>query len=614
MRNKKIIWILLSGCWVLVFSVFAQMPLKPNERQLQQRLASEYERLSDFEQALRIYTELYQQDARDNLAADGIQRVLIELKRYDEVIRFINQRLLQQYDLRVHGELGNVLYKMGNEKAAVETWNAILQKHEANPNAYQIVARTMILNRLLDEAIQVFLQGRKKLHDETLFTLDLAGLYAARLDYRNATQEYLHYLAQNPSQYAYIELNLNRFTSEEPEALADVIQILKNFLTKTPAQLNYRKLLVSTYLSVAAFDQAFAELTELDLLEARTKKKNELGEMLFEFANNALQDGNYSFAEQTFKLLLQRYPQSVFTERARFGLARSLQSQENHVGALEIYQQLVIQDQTSYQAGEALLQIGDVKMNSQFDPASAREAYLKLLKNYRSGENYTKAIFRIGDCYFAEGNLKEARKWYEKPLQEKGVTLPVKIQASFNLAQLDLAEDQLEKAQTRFNEIISQANTKNDLEAQTLVNDALEWSLLIEENRVRTDSSFRLFTNTIQLKREHKYDQAIAKLNTLILRFPTAAIVDEALVKKAELYWLMGNYLNAIKTYQQLIQDFPESYFCDQAKFKVGGIYETNLMDYHQAIQTYEQFLVEYPKSIYLEEVRRRIRILERNL
>jgi tetratricopeptide (TPR) repeat protein len=614
MLNKKVRWILIPFCWVFVFSVFAQLPLKPNERQLQQRLASEYERLGDFEQALRIYTKLYQQDSNDNVVADAIQRVLIEQKRYDEAIKFINQRLLQRYDLRVHSELGNVLYKMGDEKAASDTWNVIIQKNEGNPNVYQFVARMMIQNRLLDEAIQVFQQGRKKLHDDDLFTLDLAGLYAARLDYRKATKEYLRYLSQNPSQYAYIELNLNRFTSEEPEALADVIQVLKEFLGRAPEQLNYRKLLVSTYLSVAAFDQAFAEIIELDAREAVTKKKNEGGEMLFEFANYALQDGNYSFAEQSFKLLLQRYPQSVYAERARFGLARSLQLQENHGGALEIYQQLLTQDQNSYQAAEALLQIGDVKLNSQFDPASAREAYLKLLKDYRSSENYTKATFRVGDCYFAEGNLKEARKWYEKPLKEKGVAAPVKIQASFNLAQLDLAEDHFEDAQTRFNEIVSQVDVKNDFEGQTLVNDALEWSVLIEENRVSTDSSFHLFTKTIQLKRAHKYDQAVAKLTTIILRFPTAVIVDEALAKKAEFYTLLGNYLNAVKTYQQLIQDFPESYLGDQAKFKMGGIYETNLMDYHQAIQTYEQFLVEYPKSIYLEEVRRRIRILERNL
>lgn len=603
-------------CTIFIPLVLLQaQPQKINQTLVsqQQRLAREYEQLGDFDQALNIYRQLYQANPDNYIAFSGIQRILISQKRYDEMIQLLQSRLEFRYDMRIHADLGSIYFMNDNRKEAYRIWNEIIDKNEKNASAYQFVARGMLENRLIDEAIEIYLKARKKTRDDEIFNIELANLYAARNDYKKATGEYLDYLEKHPTQFNFIKSTISRFINEDKETADLVITMLIEQIKESPRQANLRTLLMDVYLGTDQYEPAFEQVIYLDEIESKKDKNKEQGKILYDFGNNALSDENFTFAERAFEMVLEKYPESVFVSQAKFGLARSYQLQGNYGQALQVYQELIAANKRSFQAQEALFQIGEVKLSKQFDPAGARTAYENILKYYRRGDKYYEAVYKIGECYFAEGNLTLAREWFNRPLKEKELPATAKISALYYLAELDIVDGQLAAARTKLEELLDLKNANIKEQELTLVNDALEWLLLLEENS-SDSASLAMYTKTILLEKERRYEKGISILDSLIAAYPDAPIISSAWIQKARFYEYQENYQQAIASYRKIIADHGESFYVDLAKMKIGDVYTYHLNDPTQGMREYEEFLVEYPQSIYLEDVRRKIRLLERNL
>ncbi|MBN2092065.1 tetratricopeptide repeat protein [candidate division KSB1 bacterium] len=601
----------------LILAIFLQNGITQNQislqnKQQQLRIAQEYENLGDFTQALSIYEQIHQSNPDDPLAFDGIKRIFSNQKRFAELITLIEKQLQRRYDLTLETELGTAYYKSGKEKEAHKLWSQILEKSKHSLDAYHYVAQEMIENRLYDEATALYLEGRKKNSRHELFTLELANLFSARLDYSNAANEYLNYLRINPRQYPYIESSINRLIENEPDIVQNLIEIVRKKTTETPNDTNLRKLLVNFYLNKRDYENGFAEMTLLDQLESGLKNNPQMGQSLFEFGTDLLHAGAYIYAERAFNLLIQKYPQSPMADLAQLGLARTFQLQNNHDQALMTYQELIARSKNTNQTQEALFEIAEVKLNQQFDPPGARSAYQQILKSSKGGDRYYRALFGIGDSFFAEGRLTDAREWYSKPLKQAQLPFKDRMTANYKLALIDVVAEKFDAAQNKLNEIITQASSQHQQEELVLVNDALDLSLLLESNA--TDAALKLLAKKILLQKQNKIQDSINLLLEIVQKYPQSNLLDRVIMELGELYSLSRDYVNSIKSFQRLITEFPKSNYCDIAKFKIGEIYEIGLGNHPQAIKEYEEFLMQYPRSIYLEDVRRKIRSLERNL
>ena len=85
----------------------------------------------------------------------------MKLKKYTEAIQVVNEMLniINEYYIKV--DLGEVYYKSNNKQEALKIWHDIIKKDDQNPAIYQAVANSMIANRLVDEAINIYKTGRK---------------------------------------------------------------------------------------------------------------------------------------------------------------------------------------------------------------------------------------------------------------------------------------------------------------------------------------------------------------------------------------------------------------------------------------------------------------------
>jgi len=184
---------------LLVFATAGTRSQTP-DAQAKFRLAQGFEQSGEFDRALELYRELLTRDPQNYVFFDGVHRMAMQLKRYDEAIAVIKARLEGlPTDIPLHAMLGTAYYRAGREQEAMEIWDRTITLDPGNLQTYRAVASVLIENRLLDRAADVYRKGRARSDDPSVFSMELAQLLAATMDYAGATGEYLRWLQQNPA-------------------------------------------------------------------------------------------------------------------------------------------------------------------------------------------------------------------------------------------------------------------------------------------------------------------------------------------------------------------------------------------------------------------------------
>jgi TolA-binding protein len=77
---------------------------------------------------------------------------------------------------------------------------------------------------------------------------------------------------------------------------------------------------------------------------------------------------------------------------------------------------------------------------------------------------------------------------------------------------------------------------------------------------------------------------------------------DKYLFDGGIIYYDSGNYENALTVFQQLVNDFPDSQYADDAQYYIGYINEKKLGYYIQALLEYQELINNYPDSSYADD------------
>ena len=86
--------------------------------------------------------------------------------------------------------------------------------------------------------------------------------------------------------------------------------------------------------------------------------------------------------------------------------------------------------------------------------------------------------------------------------------------------------------------------------------------------------------------------------NPIVVR----AVDDKYLFDGGVIYYNMEDYNNAITTFQQLINDYPDSEYADDAQYYIGYINEKKLGYYIQALLEYQKLIDNYSNSEYADD------------
>ncbi len=570
------------------------------------RLAYDYEAVGQYERAAQVFGALYARNPQNVAAYQGVRRNLLRLGRLDELAAVIKRRL-SSGDLQAQVDWAELLYRKGQEKEALREWNKVLQDHPRNLNAYELVAVSLTENRLLDEAIAVYRQARERMGRPSLFALQLADLYAARLNFREATRENLLFLRENPQQWGVVQSRVGSYATDA-QGVAEAAEVITQELATSPHQLQLRRVLASLWVRSRRWPLAFENFVEIDRLVAETERnRGALGAELFGFAETARQEGAHDIAEKAYALILAGSPPRPLPRRAECHRRVLLKETERYQAAIDGF--LAVRDRypRSREGCAALLEAASIYLSFLRDPANCQLLVRRLLEECRPGNEQSNALVLLGDARVAGGDIPGAWEAYRQASRVIGSADNEAAQvAQFKMGELAFLTGDVDSATVLLSRVAAQGSGR-------VVNDALELLLLINENR-DDGAGLQTFAQARLLRRQWQQQRALQLLEGLVELEPAPAIADEAWMEIASIHTEGEMYDKALKAYDRVYKGFLDSRLRELALKSKAELLETHLADEAGAAKAYEELLVTFPASVYVEQVRKRLRALDGKL
>ena len=105
---------------------------------------------------------------------------------------------------------------------------------------------------------------------------------------------------------------------------------------------------------------------------------------------------------------------------------------------------------------------------------------------------------------------------------------------------------------------------------------------------------------------QNKFDEAIEKLNQIVITFPNHSLEDDVLYAKAQISKSLKRYTHAINFYNEVIEKHPDEIRCDNAIFELANLYDTVLDDQEKAKELFQKLFIEYSDSTFAIEARKK--------
>ncbi len=597
---KKLLVILLS------VPVFLWAQNNPTQQQ-RYMLGQGYLQAGQLEKAKSIYEELYNQNPDNFQFFEALNNVYLQLKDYQGSIQIIQNRMQKiTPDADMYGLLGSTYYLMGNSEQAYKTWDEGLQKLPPDPMKYRIIANYVLDRRDFDKAIEILKKGKNESNDPVIFSYQLADLYALTMRFTEAAEEYVFILNQNPQQVSNVQNKIFNYINKT-DALPKTIEVFEN---NAGDNQGIRYLLARLYVENKNYQKAFDLYLDLD------KEFKKQGTDLVRLADLLYSDGNYKTAEKFYNEIIDRFSDSPVVSSAKLGYAKTLEAQvEQNTGdswkpyhgfnsvsqdkidkIVSAYNDVISQFPNSDVALESYLQLGNLKLYSQGDLASAEDYYNKILTKAPFSAFGAPAELASGKIELMKGNLDAAAGFFQKVTKRPKIPEDQKNSSKYLLARIDFYKGNFKEAK---NQLVQILNNLGD----NYANDAIELSLLL--NTTMNDSSELVrFANAEFLADQKKFTEAAEKYH-LVAENPKAFMLKNiAELREAEMELAAGNTDKSVEMLDSIAGEESKNIYSDKALYLLGNIYEFGLNDTTKAIEKYEELLAKYPSSLYLDDAR----------
>jgi tetratricopeptide (TPR) repeat protein len=574
------------------------------------KLALQYFELKEFEKANVYFEDLYEKNPEGWFGY--YYKSLIGAKDYSKAEKITKKQLKQnRQDVYLYVYLARI-YKLENEEKKAKEYyeKAIKELEPVQPNIENLAAAFKD-DLLFDYAIEVYNKGRRATPEYPYF-YERAEIYKSKNDLGAMINEYLDALEFRESEIQAVQTNLQNSLGYDDDEGGIKNPLLKQELQKR-IQKHPDKVILSEFLIFIQkqqmdFEGAFVQSRALD------KRLKEDGQRIYELAKICMSNQQWETAGRCFDYIIEKGPDNVYHDAAIID------------GLTVEYLALTSKPQPPQEAlvmlEQKLTKANEKYRNSFLNPAILKNlAYLKAYYLNKSQEAIallegfinlsgidaaTRAEYKImlADIYLIKGEIWEASLLYsqvEKDFKYEAIGQ----EAKFRNAKLSFYAGDFAWSKT-------QADVLKGATSKLIANDALDLSLIITDaiGVDTNDLPLKLFSSAELMILQHRYNEAILRMDSINQLFSTNTLGDDIYYKKAQIYFTLGKFQDAEAMYKNIIEYYPGDLYGDDAQFKLAELYEKNINDKEKAKLAYEELLVKYPGSIYTVEARKRFRLL----
>ena len=585
--------LLISIVFSLLFclSVFSQT----------EDLAESYFNEGDYGKSLLTYQKLYEKEKKQKyfLRVIDCHR---QLEQLNEAEGLLLEKLEQRKSLTYTIEL------VYNYQLKKDTLNANLNYEKAiegvreNPAFTFSAARRFEKHVLLDQAARTYELGMK-LKPNSNYTIQLARIYGEQARFEKMFNSYLGYVERKPNYIDNIKRIFSQFITED-KSQENNVSLRKALLKRIQSNPNllWNQLLSWLFVQQKEYEKSFAQE------KAIYKRQMQSLESIVDLAIITIDEDENEMAKEILEFVIANSQESeMILEAHQLQLTLDTKNAVDNKDYKSIDERYKMLFQDFGRGQQTLdLQVAYAHFLAFYlnDTETAISFLKDTLKIQLAPLEESKVKIELGDILVFEEKFNEALIYYSQ-IQYKVKNSVLSQKARFKVAKTSYYKGD-------FNWAESQLKILKKSTSQLTANDALDLKLLISDNRNEDSlqTALKLYSKADLLAFQNRTDESINLLDQVLEAHKTETIVDQALLKQAQLFEKQKEYLKAEANYLRIIADFKDDILVDDAYYHLAELYANHLDQIDKAKEFYEKIIFEHADSIYFVESRKKFRLL----
>ena len=567
-----------------------------------EQLANNYYEKGDFEKAKLIYEELLKGSPSNTQYFLRTVDCYQQLQMYDVAEKTIQDRYNKYKQGVFLVELGYNFQLQKNDSKAKSYYEQAIDKIKTSPNDVYGIGNSFEKKVLLEYAVKAYQTGMQ-VQPNYNFNFQIGMLYGQLGKTDLMIDMLLTESYQNPQNSNLIQTQLARFMNGETDNTAFKDAMRKALILKTQKDQDvfWNHYLSWFYVQQKEFGKAFIQE------KAIYKREPESLISIVNLSQFAINEDDTDTAEEILNFILQNTKDLdlLVESNARLMQIKIDKAQEKDYPAItnELQQLLTTYEITPFTLSLQLIQAHFLAFNLK-KTEEAKAIVKKALELNLNAYQQTDAKMELADILLLEEKFNQALIYYSQiQLDLKNDVMT--YEASLKAAKTSYFKTDFDWALTQFKALKS-ANT------QLIANDALEYFLLINDNKAAdsTQTALKQFAKGDFLIYQNKKPEAIAQFQSILKTYKGQEIEAVTMLRLGKIYESLKDYNSALSQYQQIIDHHSDGIYVDEALFFSAEIYNDELHDTEKAKPLYEKVIFNHQDSIYFVDARKKYREL----
>lgn len=572
------------------------------------RLAQQYYQNGEYEKASVLFERLYRSNELQDFYFDRYVECLLSLEQYDDAEKTIKKELKKYPDrLSFYVSLGNLYERQLRMNEAGAEYEKAVKNLPADRAMVVKLAQSFLQLAKYDLAIATYEKGAKMLEDDGTFAYNLGDLYRRQGNSPLMVESYLNSLQKNPGRLISLQTIFQRYFS--PADFEELQTQLYTRIQEDQQNIYFLELLAWVFIQRKDYKNALRQVKALD------RQLRETGLRVFQFAETVANDKDYDTAIDAYSYIItEKGPSTPIYVESKRQLLRCkrqklvedfIYTREELLLLEQEYLQFLDEFGRTRNTAPIMLELSELQAYYLNDMEKAT----LLLQEMVNMPGLQLAVQARGKLALADYFLIQGERW-EATLLYSQVDKAFEDdvlghEARFRNAKLSYYFGDFEWAQAQF-EVLKASTSK------LIANDALDLSVFIMDNLGldTTAESLSLYAEADLLIFQNRFDEAFAKLDELLFRFPSHSLEDDVLFAKAQVYKKKREYAAAAELLQTITEKHAEEIRADNALFELAELYELKLGEPEKAKELYEKLFMDFSNSTFAVEARKRFRIL----
>lgn len=311
-----------------------------------------------------------------------------------------------------------------------------------------------------------------------------------------------------------------------------------------------------------------------------------------------------------FEQFLNRYPNSLYADKASEYLSELLLTTKNYAGSLELIAKIARPGTKILAAKQRILFYLGTEQVVNADFTKAIQYFNEAIQVGNFNAAYrAEALYWRGESYYRLEDYKRAIADYSAFItQTPDRNQAIYALGLYNLGYAYFKSFDFANARTSFSRYIDQSKEKQGQLYADALNRLGDCQYYRREFAVAEESygkaaalksgfeDYSLFQKAMMQGIRKQYDRKLTTIDQLLAAYPKSEYVDDALLERGLVQVNQEKYAGAVSDFQKLVRQFPNSNLAPVAAIQLSTVYR-NMGDTQKAVDTYKMILSSYPGS-----------------